>query len=80
LLLDLNLSPFRWCLHWAPPNFSEEDRIAYTVSFVADGVKLLAEDKLNSPDAEDAPSYEDWIGDLTAGEKAKHPMLPIVGE
>mmetsp|Transcript_21152 Transcript_21152/g.64437 ORF Transcript_21152/g.64437 Transcript_21152/m.64437 type:complete len:240 (-) Transcript_21152:96-815(-) len=66
-----------WCLHFAPENEVEE-RLAYTVSFVADGARLLPKGVANAPDNEDAPSYEDWVKELEPGALVDHDLVPVV--
>ena len=68
-----------WTLHSAAPNDLETARIAYTVSFVADGVRTLSEEALRCVDNEDAPSYEAWLKDVGYGERVEHRDVPLLG-
>jgi hypothetical protein len=73
-----------WCLHSSGPNDLEEDRMAFTLCFVADGAEMLegGEGKLGgggAPNDEDEESYRDWRGKVgrRVGEK-EHVYLPLV--
>lgn len=71
-----------WCLHSSGPNDEEEDRVAFSLCFVADGVELLnvgEEGKGRGPDDEDEESYRAWRGEVGArvGER-EHVFLPLV--
>lgn len=66
-------------LHFAPGNPLPEARMAYCVSYVADGARLLQrEGHLRYPDGEDYPSYQAWVEEVGWGEAARHPLLPLV--
>eukprot|EP00667_Euglena_gracilis_P012075 EG_transcript_12370 len=68
-----------WVLHFAPGNPLPEARMAYCVSYVADGARLLQrEGHLRYPDGEDYPSYQAWVEEVGWGEAARHPLLPLV--
>jgi len=67
-----------WTLHSAggvPPNASSP-RMAWALSFVADGVRLLR--KRPDCEQEDAMSYEPWIGDIPIGAVVDHPLVPLL--
>ncbi|GAB5034747.1 Hypothetical protein NocV09_02100520 [Nannochloropsis oceanica] len=71
-----------WCLHSSGPNDEDEDRVALSLCFVADGVEMLnvgEEGKGRGPDDEDEESYRDWVGEVGArvGER-EHVFLPLV--
>lgn len=73
-----------WTLHGAAPQPpGTQQRLAVTVSFFADGAKLLA--RSSDPSVykhmlhdEDAESYGSWLYDLKDGAVAKHDLLPVV--
>lgn len=68
-----------WTLHSAADNALLHDRLAFTVSYFADGAMLLDDYALNNlVITEDAPSYEPWIADCGPGDVLDHPMLPYV--
>lgn len=67
-----------WCLHSAPPNDGDKDRIAFTVTYFADGAHLVDEAGFDRVNDEDSPSYEAWIHDVEPGEPLEHPLLPLV--
>lgn len=69
-----------WTLHWAPGQpGTGPARAAWTVSYFADGAKVLAtrhtRRKLQD---EDGWSYQAWRKDLKEGQVARHPLLPVV--
>jgi hypothetical protein len=73
-----------WTLHaaGAQPKGSRP-RLALSVSYFADGARLLARKSDPSVRAarahgEDYESYAAWIGDLKDGAVAAHPLLPLV--
>ena len=70
-----------WTLHSSPPNELDSPRLAFTVSFIADGARILGAEALKSGetiDDEDRASYEDWLCDLEPGARAEHRLLPVV--
>jgi len=66
-----------WTLHSAPENTLAE-RFAYTVTYFADGARLVDEFALSKVVDEDAPSYADWIDQVEPGQVLDHFLLPIV--
>ncbi|KAG0615216.1 hypothetical protein M758_5G024000 [Ceratodon purpureus] len=69
-----------WTLHWAPEQpGSGPARAAWTVSYFADGARILesrhARRKLQE---EDGWSYRAWRKDMREGQVARHPLLPLV--
>ena len=67
-----------WTLHSAPGNALGDTRYAYSVSFVADGARLLeSEGHIRYPDNEDDASYAAWIDDIGWGGRAEHTLLPL---
>ncbi|KAG5177390.1 hypothetical protein JKP88DRAFT_346961 [Tribonema minus] len=75
-----------WVLHSANGNDTPETRVAFTVSYIADGARMLGEGAEHYPeqegadhypDQEDTWSYSDWIADTCPGEPADHPFLPV---
>eukprot|EP00611_Tribonema_gayanum_P008068 TRINITY_DN17527_c0_g1_i3.p1 TRINITY_DN17527_c0_g1~~TRINITY_DN17527_c0_g1_i3.p1 ORF type:complete len:406 (-),score=153.31 TRINITY_DN17527_c0_g1_i3:44-1228(-) len=66
-----------WVLHSANGNDTPETRVAFTVSYIADGARMLGEGAEHYPDREDTWSYSDWIADTCPGEPADHPFLPV---
>ena len=81
-----------WLLHSAPPNESNLDRKALTISFVATHARRLGvKDVRNEPNDIDRKGYkevqndalignthESWILDIVPGEPVKHRDLPVV--
>jgi len=67
-----------WCLHGAPANGGDDDRVAFTVSFFADGGRIVDEAALAVVNDEDHPSYDAWLGDVDPGGLADHALLPVV--
>ena len=69
-----------WCLHWSPPQPAEcPPRYALSVCYFADGARRHESGVCRQqPHGEDEWSYRDWLPDITEGEPAKHPALPIV--
>eukprot|EP01031_Cornospumella_fuschlensis_P029147 gene29147-35178_t len=68
-----------WCLHSSLPNESQQTRYAYSVSFVADQTYLLQkEGHVRRPDDEDAQSYAEWVAEVGWGNKAEHPLIPLI--
>ena len=71
-----------WCLHSSGPNDEDEDRVAVSLCFVADGVEMLnvgEEGKGRAPNDEDEESYRDWVREVgtRVGER-EHVFLPLV--
>ena len=67
-----------WTLHSAPENNLSETRLAYAISFIAEGTRLLqSEGHIRYPDNEDDAPYAAWINDLGWGGYAEHSLLPI---
>ena len=71
-----------WTLHSAnavPP--SGPLRLAWALSFVADGARVRSNAKCSGGDGrdEDAVSYEGWIDELE-DDKVDHPMVPLLPE
>lgn len=57
----------------------ETTRIAYSVSYVADGAVLLPrQGNVRTPDDEDMQSYADWVEEVGYGNVADHDSIPIV--
>ena len=69
-----------WCLHSASENALAEDRLAFAVSFFAEGARIIEEAGLEYVNDEDHPSYDEWLPDLMPGDVADHDLLPIVGD
>ena len=70
-----------WVLHSSPGNESGEDRVAYTLCYVAADAPLLGKHAKHRPDDEDDLSYADWIKDFRPGSRiTDHPYLPLVYE
>ncbi|KAJ8598323.1 hypothetical protein CTAYLR_007554 [Chrysophaeum taylorii] len=68
-----------WTLHSAAPNPRDQrDRLAFAVSYVANGARLVDAIGLDRVNDEDAPSYDAWIHDCDPGEQIDHPLLPLV--
>jgi len=67
-----------WCLHFAPSNTTASTRAAYTVSFVADGVRRLSKKAKHKPDPEDEMSYSGWLDSVRPGAKVEHDDIPLV--
>uniref|UniRef100_A0A7S4UHM6 Uncharacterized protein n=1 Tax=Guillardia theta TaxID=55529 RepID=A0A7S4UHM6_GUITH len=68
-----------WVLHAAPPNLSEDTRIAFTIAYVKTGAKRIPKKGLRrNPDDEDLEGYSAWIKDVAPGRPIKHAMLPVV--
>ena len=81
-----------WLVHSAPPNESDQDRKALTVSFVATHApRLGVKEVRNEPNDVDRKGYreikndaivgnthEAWISEITPGKRVKHILLPIV--
>ncbi|CAE8595083.1 unnamed protein product [Polarella glacialis] len=71
-----------WTLHSAArvPE-AEGPRLAWAVSFIADGARLLRTNpgaKLS--EQEDAVSFEAWIHEVKGGAVVDHPLVPLVPE
>eukprot|EP00929_Paragymnodinium_shiwhaense_P090575 TRINITY_DN50753_c0_g1_i1.p1 TRINITY_DN50753_c0_g1~~TRINITY_DN50753_c0_g1_i1.p1 ORF type:complete len:414 (+),score=71.60 TRINITY_DN50753_c0_g1_i1:45-1244(+) len=70
-----------WTLHAASP-LPEDDatpRLAWAVSFVADGARLLrSNNDAAVSEQEDAVSFEAWIRECEPGGVVDHPMLPVL--
>ncbi len=67
-----------WLLHSSGHN-DGDDRVAFTLCFVADDVPLLSASAKHRPDDEDGESYADWLADFKPGEKVgEHVYLPLV--
>lgn len=72
-----------WTLHYAPPQPQHTPaRLAVSVSYFADGARLLArkarsvyKHQLHNEDYE---SFADWLPELKDGAVAAHPRLPLV--
>ncbi|CAK9006066.1 Fe2OG dioxygenase domain-containing protein [Durusdinium trenchii] len=65
-----------WTLHSAAAAPSSGPlRVAWTLGFVADGARLHG---ARGGPAEDAVSYEPWIGDCGRGAVVDHPMVPLL--
>lgn len=75
-----------WTLHNAPGQApGSEERAAFSVSFFADGARLLdwKKDKTlrkELQDFEDYESYQGWHKDLQPGGYARHADLPVLPE
>lgn len=69
-----------WTLHAAPaPAPGEGDRWALAFTYFADGARVLGRAaRKRRLHGEDAPSYRDWLGDLSGGRPARHALLPLV--
>mmetsp|Transcript_3524 Transcript_3524/g.8294 ORF Transcript_3524/g.8294 Transcript_3524/m.8294 type:complete len:357 (-) Transcript_3524:86-1156(-) len=70
-----------WTLHAAKPlrSSARSPRVAWALSFVADGAKLLPREALEVVQGcEDAVSFQPWLRDLQPGDKAQHAMLPLL--
>mmetsp|Transcript_33321 Transcript_33321/g.43964 ORF Transcript_33321/g.43964 Transcript_33321/m.43964 type:complete len:396 (-) Transcript_33321:198-1385(-) len=66
-----------WLLHSAPENGTPFKRQAITISYIADGAKVLSEDCGFMPDDEDSWSYQDWLYELD-DRTVNHPLVPLV--
>lgn len=75
-----------WTLHNAPGQApGTEERVAFSVSFFADGARVLDWKKDKSlrkelQDFEDFESFELWYKDLEKGGIARHKDIPILPE
>lgn len=67
-----------WLLHSAADNQLPDSRFAFTVSFFADGARLVDDLAIRTVNDEDAPSYQAWIEECEPGDVLDHPLLPIV--
>lgn len=70
-----------WTLHSAAelPEGAAEPRLAWTVSFVADGARLLRlQEGAVIEDEEDAVSFEGWVHEVPGGGVVDHPAVPLV--
>lgn len=67
-----------WLLHSAADNQLPDSRFAFTVSFFADGARLVDDLAIRGVNDEDAPSYQAWIEECEPGDVLEHPLLPIV--
>ncbi|KAK9845497.1 hypothetical protein WJX81_007970 [Elliptochloris bilobata] len=71
-----------WCLHWAPPQPpGSPPRLALAVSYFADGARALPDALRRAPGAdEDRESYAGWLRELPSGARARHALLPLLGD
>lgn len=67
-----------WVYHSAPPNESDQVRVALALSFVAQDAHLLPRKRCRRrPEMEDMESYSEWIEEVKPGAPAAHPLLPV---
>jgi hypothetical protein len=72
-----------WIIHAAGPQpLGSKPRVAFSVSFIADGTRVLKKDnpsmKKGMNHNEDYESYKPWIDDIRGGGIASHKLLPVV--
>lgn len=73
-----------WTLHNAPSQArGTEERIAFSISFFADGARVLDWQKDKTlrkelRDFEDYESFESWYKDLEKGGFARHKDMPVL--
>lgn len=68
-----------WVLHSAAEHSSrasQATRVAWAISFVADGARLRPRETLETE--EDCESFAAWIDEVPDGAPAAHPLLPLV--
>jgi len=70
-----------WTLHAADAldRNAKNPRVAWALSYIADGARLLPEDALPAAqEAEDYVSFEPWIAEARPGGAVEHPMVPLL--
>jgi len=70
-----------WTLHAAAAlaHDAPGPRVAWALSYMADGAKLLPREAVEVAGAcEDAVSFEPWVDEVRPGEALAHPLLPLV--
>lgn len=68
-----------WMLHCAgAQDPASQPRLALSVSYIADGARLLPKALAGRVQDEDRESYAAWIKDLPPGARADHKLLPVI--
>jgi hypothetical protein len=68
-----------WTLHSSPGvPAGSRGRLALSVSYVATAARVLPRNEQKLINTEDSRSYARWIGNVKAGRRLRHDLLPIV--